>query len=48
MWKITDKNGQVFDKVGNDGMTLTQVIAELIFFDCIQSIDDIREIICYR
>ena len=43
MWQITDKNGQVY-RVSTESTTLEQAIAELIYFDNIKSINDIREI----
>ncbi len=43
MWQITDKYGQVY-KIGTESTTLEQAIAELIYFDDIKSINDIKEV----
>ena len=44
MWDITRMDGVVFENLGNENTTLSQVIAELIYFDHIKSIDDIRAV----
>ena len=45
MWNIKIFDGREYIGLGIEGMTLTQVIAELIYFNDIKSIDEICEII---
>ena len=44
MWDITLMDGRVFENIGNESTTLSQAIAELIWYDEIKSIDEIRAV----
>lgn len=44
MWDITIMDGTVFENLGNESTTFSQVVAYLIYHEHIKSIDDIRAV----
>lgn len=44
MWDITIMDGTIFENLGNENTTFSQVVAYLIHYEHIKSIDDIRAV----